>query len=120
MRLLIVDDNVNFRRNIKDFLKSEKDIDVIGEAIDGHEAVDQAEKLLPDLILMDISMPRLNGIDATRQIKKTLPDLKIIILTLYDSDEYRKAAFSNGANGFVVKESIYDELMPVIHDSFPN
>ncbi len=118
--MLIVDDNTNFRRNIKDLLKSESNIDVIGEAVDGHEAIHQAEKLMPDMILMDISMPRLNGIDATRRIKKTLPDLKIIILTLYDSEEYRKAAYSNGANGFVVKETIYDELMPVIHDSFPD
>ena len=113
-RTLIVDDNANFRRGIKEFLALEPDIEVIGEAADGQEAILKARELKPDVVLMDVSMPGTNGIDATRQLKDEMPELKVIVLSIFDLQQYRKAAMANGANGCVAKESLFEELLPAI------
>ena len=114
VRTLIVDDNASFRRRVKEFLASEPDIEVIGEAADGREAILKARALHPDLVLMDVRMPGTNGLDATRQLKEEMPELRVIILTIYELQEYREAALASGANGYVVKKSLIEELVPAI------
>jgi len=116
VRTLIVDDNATFRRRVKEFLASEPDIEVIGEAADGQEAILKARALHPDLVLMDVRMPGTNGLDATRQLKEEMPELRVIILTIYELQEYREAALASGANGYVVKKSLIEELVPVIRE----
>jgi DNA-binding NarL/FixJ family response regulator len=113
-RTLIVDDDARFRQRVKEFLASEPDIEVIGEAADGREAILKARELKPDLVLMDVRMPGTNGINATRQLKNELPELKVIILSMYDLQEYREAAMASGASGCVVKKSLIEELVPAI------
>ena len=117
IRIMIVDDNATFREQLKEFLASEPDIEVVGEAADGQEAIRKARELQPDVVLMDVRMPGINGIHATRQLKEEMPEVKVIILSLYDIDEYRKAALDSGASGYVVKKSIVQELLPAIRDA---
>ena len=114
IRTLIVDDNAGFRRRLKEFLASEPDIQVIGEAADGQAAILKARELQPDLVLMDVRMPGTNGITATRQLKEEMPELKVIMLSILDVQEYKQAALAGGANGYVIKKSLIEELMPAI------
>ena len=100
-RTLIVDDDGSFRQRIKELLATEPDIEVVGEAADGQEAIFEARELKPDLVLMDVRMPGLNGVNATRQLKDEMPELKVIILTIFDLQEYREAAIASGASGYV-------------------
>ena len=118
IRTLIVDDNASFRRRLKEFLASEPDIEVIGEAADGQAAILKARELQPDLVLMDVRMPGTNGITATRQLKAEMPDLKVIIVSILDVQEYREAAMDGGANGYVIKKSLVEELLPAIRGAF--
>jgi DNA-binding NarL/FixJ family response regulator len=117
-RTLLVDDNAGFRRSMKEFLALEPDIEVVGEAADGREAILKARELRPDLVLMDVRMPGMSGIDATRQLKDEMPELKIIILTIFDLQAYRDAAMASGANGYVTKGSLFEELLPAIRGAF--
>jgi two-component system NarL family response regulator len=114
IRTLIVDDNDGFRQRLKEFLASEPDIEVVGEAADGQEAILKARELKPDLVLMDVRMPGINGISATRQLKEEMPELIVIVLTIFDLEEYREAAMASGASGYVVKKSLVEELVPAI------
>lgn len=118
IRTLIVDDNAGFRRRLKEFLASEPDIEVIGEAGNAQEAILKARELQPDLVLMDVSMPGTNGIDATRQLKDEMPEVKVIMVSLFDSRQYREAALASGASGYVTKKSLIEELMPAIRGAF--
>jgi DNA-binding NarL/FixJ family response regulator len=111
---LIVDDDASFRRRVKELLASEPDIEIAGEAADGQEAILKARELKPDLVLMDVRMPGTNGISATRQLKDEMPELKVIILTIFDLEEYREAAMASGASGYVVKKCLIEELVPAI------
>jgi len=113
-RTLIVDDDGSFRRRIKELLATEPDIEVIGEAADGQEAILKARELEPDLVLMDVRMPGLNGINATRQLKDEMPEIKVIIVSIFDLQEYREAATASGASGYVIKKSLIEELLPAI------
>jgi len=114
IRTLIVDDHADFRQRVKEFLASEPEIEVVGEAADGQEAILKARELQPDLVLMDVRMPGINGISATRQLKEEMPEVKVIMLSLFDIDEYRKAALDSGASGYVVKKNLVQELIPAI------
>ncbi len=118
IRTLIVDDNASFRQCVKEFLASEPDIEVVGEAADGQEAILKARELKPDLVLMDVRMPGINGIGATRQLKDEMPELKVIVLTIFDLEEYREVAMASGANGYVIKKSLVQELLPAIRGAF--
>jgi DNA-binding NarL/FixJ family response regulator len=102
MRVLLVDDHALVRNGIASLLKA-NDIDVVGEASDGLEALEKARQLKPDLILMDIMMPRCNGLEATRLIKAEMPEIKIIILTASDDDEALSEAVKSGAEGYLSK-----------------
>ncbi len=118
IKVLIVDDNAKFKKSVKNLLLNEQDIEVIGEARDGKEAILKTKELKPDIVLMDVRMPEMGGIEATRRISQIMPEAKIIILTIYDIDEYRKAAITSGASGFVVKNVIKDELIQTIREAF--
>ena len=113
-KILIVDDDMRFRRFVRELLSPEEDLQVVGEAVDGQEAIRKAQELKPDLALVDISMPRMNGLDVTRRLKKILPEIAIIILTIHDIDEYKKAAIASGASAYVVKKTMMAELVPAV------
>lgn len=117
IKTLIVDDSTAFRNLLKQFLSDQNDIKVVGEAENGHEAVKKAAKLKPDLILMDIRMPRMNGLKAMNQIKGA-EKTKVIVLTAFDIQEYREAAEEAGASAFIVKKSMVNDLMPAIQEAF--
>ncbi len=111
IRIMIVDDHAVLRQSLHYMLSAQPNIEVVGEASNGREAVEMAEKLQPDVILMDTIMPGLNGIEATRQIRRRLPKTKVLMLTGYLEDEYVAGALKAGASGYVVKKSELDELM---------
>ena len=110
VRVLIVDDHALFRRGLQMVLENEADIDVVGEAGDGHEAIVQAEKTTPDVVLMDVRMPKRSGIEATRAIKDVLPSVKILMLTISDEEADLYEAIKAGASGYLLKEISIDEV----------
>lgn len=115
LSLLLADDDPSFRRLVKRLLEDQDPYaNVIGEAGDGEEAVRLARELRPDVILMDIAMPRLGGLEAVRRAKAELPDTKIIMVTFHGEEAYRKAAEDSGADAFVLKKSLSTELVPAI------
>ncbi len=114
VRVLVVDDHAILRDGIRSLLESQDDIEVVGEASDGFEAIDRTEKLQPDVVLMDISMPRMNGLEATRQIKERFPDIKVLILTQHDNREYILPALNAGASGYVLKRSGRREMLEAL------
>ena len=115
-RILIVEDHTILREGLRSLLSSHQDLEVAGEAENGMEAVRVAEKLLPDLILMDLSMPRMGGIEAIREIRKRQPKNKILVLTVNDSEEYILAALKAGADGYILKDSTHAELLQAIQE----
>jgi DNA-binding NarL/FixJ family response regulator len=114
LRTLIVDNKSSIRRRVKEFLAAEPGISVVGEAGDGQEAVRKAREIRPDVVIMDVGMPGINGLAATQQITSEMPGLKVIMLTVYDLPEYAEAAMASGASGYVIKTSLFDDLMPAI------
>lgn len=116
MRILIADDHELVRRGVQSLLLTQPDIEVCGEAIDGQDAIEQSRKLNPDVIVMDISMPRLNGLEATREIRRILPQTNIVVLTQHDSPEMMQQALIAGARGYVVKSEISENLIAGIHN----
>ena len=110
LRVLIVDDHALFRRGLQMVLRQERDIEVVGEASDGHEAIAKAQETSPDVILMDIRMPRRSGIEATLQIKDILPDAKILMLTISDEEGDLYEAVKAGASGYLLKEISIEEV----------
>jgi CheY-like chemotaxis protein len=116
IRVLIVDDNPILREGLKSVLSNSPIFDIVGEAADGLEAIDSVEKFHPDLVLMDISMPRMDGLNATREIKKKWPDTKILVFTIHKTPEYQAAASKAGADGYISKDSSQGELIKSIED----
>jgi NarL family two-component system response regulator LiaR len=114
MRILLAEDHKVVREGTRRLLESQPDFEVVGEASDGIEAVELAKKLKPEIIIMDVSMPRLNGIEATRQIKAIYPNIAILPLTGYDDDEYVFALLEAGAAGYLLKDSSGEELIEAI------
>jgi DNA-binding NarL/FixJ family response regulator len=110
IRVLIVDDHALFRRGLQMVLEGESDIDVVGEANDGHEAVEKAEQTTPDVVLMDVRMPRRSGIEATRAIKDTQPLTRILMLTISDEEADLYEAIKAGASGYLLKEISIEEV----------
>ncbi len=115
-KILVVDDDRSFLNLVEKILSGEMDIEVIGEARDGEEAISKAKELKPDIVLMDVRMPNMNGLTATRKLKQIMPEVRTIILTIYDIDEYREAAINNGASGFVLKKIMRSELVKTIRE----
>jgi DNA-binding NarL/FixJ family response regulator len=115
IRVLIADDQALFRRGLYVVLGTEKDIEVVAEAEDGAEAIAKAEELAPDVVLMDVRMPRINGIEAARRIRELLPSTRIIMLTVSDEEEDLYEAIKAGANGYLLKEISVEEVAGAIH-----
>ena len=113
-RILLVDDHNLFIEGLTALMKERPDIELVGQAKDGAEAFTQAERLKPDIILMDIAMPEINGIKATRQILKQFPDIKIIVLSMYSNRELIIETLRAGAVGYVLKECESSELYEAI------
>jgi two-component system NarL family response regulator len=114
IRVLIVDDHALFRRGLEMVLAEEADIDLVGEASDGAEAVEKADEALPDVVLMDIRMPRSSGIEACRAMKALAPSTKIVMLTISDEEEDLFEAIRAGASGYLLKDIPYDEVADVV------
>jgi DNA-binding NarL/FixJ family response regulator len=112
--ILIAEDHVVVRESIRQFLEREAELKVVGEASDGEEAVQLASQLKPDVIIMDISMPKLNGIEATKQIKAQQPSATILILTAYDYEQYIFPLLEAGAAGYLLKDVSSRELVNAI------
>jgi len=112
--ILLVEDHVVVRESIRQFLEREEKLEVVGEAGDGEEAVQMASQLKPDVIIMDISMPKLNGIEATKRIKALQPSVAILILTAYDYEQYIFPLLEAGAAGYLLKDVSSRELISAI------
>jgi len=103
VRVLLADDHTLFRRGIRTILEQTPNVEVVGEAVSGEEAVALAQELVPDVILMDIKMSRLTGIEATRRIRQENPHIGVILVTMYDDPESAFAGMRAGARGYVLK-----------------
>ena len=114
IRVLVVDDHALFRRGLEMVLGQEPDIEVVGEAADGAEAVAKASTLLPDIVLMDVRMPRRSGIEACTAIKDVVPSAKIVMLTISDEEADLYEAIKAGASGYLLKEISIDEVASAI------
>jgi NarL family two-component system response regulator LiaR len=115
IRVLIVDDHSIVRKGIRALLSTERDIQVIGEANDGMEAIAQAQALKPDVILMDLVMPKVDGIEATRRITTQQPGMRVLVLTSFAADDKVFPAIKAGALGYLLKDTGPDELVEAIH-----
>jgi two-component system, NarL family, response regulator LiaR len=115
IRVLIVDDHTIVRKGIRALLAEIDDLEVVGEAADGQEAIVQADRLRPDVILMDLAMPRMDGIEATRQIKTRQPESRVLVMTSFATDEKVLPAIKSGALGYLLKESAPADLIQAIY-----
>lgn len=113
---MVADDHNLVRQGIVALLNVESDMQVIGEASDGIEAVRLAKKFNPDIVIMDLSMPNLNGLEATHQIKRDASDVKVLILTQHENEEYVMQIIKAGASGYVLKTSVSDDLIKAIKE----
>ncbi|WP_286170757.1 response regulator [Bacillus sp. NTK071] len=118
MKLLLADDHLMVRKGLRLFLQSQPDIEIIGEASTGLEAVTLAEQLQPDVVLMDLIMPEMDGIEATKQLKQKYPGMKIIILTSFSDQDHVLPAIRAGAEGYQLKDIDPDELIYTIRAAF--
>jgi NarL family two-component system response regulator LiaR len=118
IRVLLTDDHAIVRKGVRALLATERDIQIVGEASNGAEAVAQAEVLCPDVILMDLMMPKLDGIEATRQITAKIPAARVIVLTSFAADEKVFPAIKAGALGYLLKDSGPEELVRAIHQVY--
>ena len=110
VRVLLAEDHVLVRTGIRALLEKIRGVEVVGEASDGHEALQLIEKLRPDIVMMDIAMPELNGLEATKYIAKEFPQVRVIILSMHASEEYARRAVRAGASGYILKGGTLAEL----------
>jgi two-component system nitrate/nitrite response regulator NarL len=115
IRILLADDHALFRRGLASLLAHRDDLEVVGEAGSGDEAIERARELMPDVILMDVRMPGINGLEATRRLKEEMPYVKIVILTVSEDEEDLFAALKSGAQGYLLKNIDPDELIANVH-----
>ncbi len=117
-RIVIAEDHTILREGLRALLSTDPELEIVGEARDGQEAIRSVEKSKPNLILMDLSMPRMNGMDAIKEIKKRSPETKILVLTVHKNEEYILATLQAGADGYVLKDSTHSELEMAIKSVF--
>jgi two-component system, NarL family, response regulator LiaR len=115
IRVLIVDDHTVVRHGLHLMLEQKPEIEVVGEGVDGLDAIYFAEKLKPDVILMDLAMPRMSGLEAIDQIHQKMPDIRILVLTSFADDEHLVTAVKSGAAGYLLKDSSPGDLVAAIH-----
>ena len=114
IRVLLADDHTILRAGLRMMLNAQPDIEVTGEASDGRQTISEAQRLQPDVILMDITMPECNGIEATRQIRRLLPEIRVLALTMHENEEYLFQMLRAGAAGYILKEAADTELISAI------
>jgi DNA-binding NarL/FixJ family response regulator len=114
IKVLVADDHILMRHGLRLIIDSQEDMEVVGEAGDGFEALELASELQPDIILMDIAMPRCDGLEATRLIKRRLPEVQIIVLTVHEEAESLFKALQSGARGFLLKKARAEELIAAL------
>ncbi len=114
IRVLLADDHTILRQGIRMLLETQPDMEVVGEATNGREALEQAQVLHPLVVLMDISMPELNGLEATRLIKQEMPQTQVVILTMHEAEEYLIKILQAGATGYVLKQAADRELIEAV------
>jgi DNA-binding NarL/FixJ family response regulator len=114
IRVLLAEDHIVVREGTRELLRREQDMEVVGEAGDGEEAIDLATKLQPDVVVMDIAMPKVNGIEATKRIKELYPSTAVLILTAYDNEQYIFALLEAGAAGYLLKNVRRSELIDAV------
>lgn len=114
----MADDHTVVRQGLRALLAAEEDIEIIGEAENGRQALQLVKKLLPDVVVMDIAMPVLNGVEATRQITRYVPSVKVLVLSTYSNDEYVEQLTEAGAAGYLVKQTAANDLLKAIREAF--
>ena len=114
IKVLIADDHVFYREGVRALLSNVAEVDVVGEANNGEEAIAQSKELQPNVILMDLKMPSMNGIDATRRIHETHPNIGVLVITMFDDDDSVFAAMRAGARGYLLKDADKDEVVRTI------
>lgn len=114
IRLLIVDDHAVLRAGLRTLLNLQSDLEVVGEAAEGPEALEKVQRLQPDVVLMDISLPGMEGLEATAELKKRHPEVRVLILTMHEDRRYLSPALKAGASGYVVKRAADTELLEAI------
>jgi NarL family two-component system response regulator LiaR len=120
IRIIIADDHTMFREGLRAIIKDETDMVVVGEARDGFEALDKVRDLLPDVVLMDINMPRLDGVKAARYISEQHPQVSLIMLTMYDQNKHVFESITAGARGYILKHAPAKQLVEVIRAVYHN
>jgi len=113
-RIVIAEDHTILREGLRALLSSQENLEVVGEAGDGREAIRQVEELTPDLILMDLSMPKMNGVEAIREIRRRVPETRILALTVHKAEEFILEVLQSGADGYIPKDASSTELMMAI------
>jgi DNA-binding NarL/FixJ family response regulator len=113
--IVLAEDHLMFRQGVREMLEENGDLKVVGEASDGLELLELLQQKTPDLIILDISMPKLQGVEATRRIRKLYPEVKVLILSMHKDREYLDRAISAGAVGYLPKEGTDRELLPAVN-----
>ena len=114
IKVLLVDDHAIMRDGISALINLQDDIEIVGEASEGKEAIEKARELVPDVVIMDISMPEMDGLEATRRIKKKNPSVKVLVLTQHDNREYILSTIKSGSDGYLPKRALGSELVAAI------
>ena len=114
MRVMIADDHTMVRESLVSVLQADGDVQVVAQAADGVEALEKALQVRPDIVVVDLSMPRLNGVEVVRRLREALPETKVLVLTMHQEDEYVLQAVRAGASGYLVKDSAAAELLAAV------
>lgn len=116
-RVVLVDDNHSFRGTLRAILSLQPDVEIVGEATSGREAIRQVNELHPDVLVLDIRLPDCDGLEVLRQLREAGDQTRVVILSLWDNVEYRRTAAERGASAYVVKGAAFTQLLPVIRGS---